>query len=243
MSSPASSPTILPAAQGGLQAEGLACRRGDRLLFRGLDLCLEAGQILWLRGANGRGKTSLLRLLSGLSTPAEGEIRWNGRSLRAAGADFRRQLLFIGHQNGLKDDLSATEALQFLARIHGLPSSTAEVIAALQAMAIGNRRNAPVRTLSQGQRRRVALARLALDLAVPGRAGLWLLDEPYDALDAQGITSLDGVLSAHARRGGSIVLTSHLALGLTEPQPRVLHLDTHQTGALQTPASAESAAA
>ncbi|WP_418319431.1 cytochrome c biogenesis heme-transporting ATPase CcmA [Piscinibacter sakaiensis] len=216
----ASSPTISPA----LRTDSLACRRGERLLFSGLDLTLAPGQILWVRGANGRGKTSLLRLLSGLSSPAGGQILWQGRPLRAAGAEFRSQLLYLGHHNGLKDDLTALEALRFLARIHGRPSGADQLVAALQALGIANRRHAPVRTLSQGQRRRVALARLALDLA-GGPAGLWLLDEPYDALDSQGIAVLDGLLCAHARRGGSIVLTSHLPLGLSDPEPIVLQLD------------------
>ncbi len=221
-------PPATASSVGRLAAAGLACRRGDRLLFRGLDLSVGAGQIVWVRGANGRGKTSLLRLLSGLATPAAGVISWNGQPLRQAGAGFRQQLLYLAHANGLKDDLTAIEALGFLARIHGLPAASAELAAALQTLGMASRSHAPIRTLSQGQRRRVALARLALDLARPGAAGVWLLDEPYDALDSDGISIVDSLLSAQARRGGSVVLTSHLPLGLSDPAPIVLDLQDLQ---------------
>ncbi len=196
-----------------LAACALACRRGDRLLFEGLDFALQPGQIIWLRGANGRGKTSLLRLLAGLSQPADGEIE---RSDAA-----RHGFVYIAHANALKDDLSALENLQFLARLHGDAADAPACTEALRRFGMAGRRSAPVRTLSQGQRRRVALARLAL--ARPGT--LWILDEPYDALDAEGCTTLNELLAAHARTGGAVVLTSHLELGLAEPIPTVLQLD------------------
>jgi heme exporter protein A len=214
---------LLPAVD--LAVHRLACRRGQRLLFDDLSFTLAPGQVLWVRGANGRGKTSLLRLLTGLSSPDAGEIQWGGIGLRAAGPAYRAQLLYIGHANGLKDDLTVLEALQFLARIHGRPSSTEALGEALRRLAMYSRRAALVRTLSQGQRRRVALARLALDLAAPDGAALWVLDEPYDALDADGIVILNGLLSAQARRGGSVALTSHLPIGLVDPEPTVLQLD------------------
>ena len=208
-----------------LATRALACRRGERLLFSGLDVDLAAGEVLWVRGANGRGKTSLLRLLTGLAAPAGGEIRWAGRPLRAAGADYRSRLLYIGHANGLKDDLSALESLRFLARIHGRPADDAALVAALASLGLASRRAAPVRSLSQGQRRRVALARLALDLAADEATSLWILDEPYDALDADGIATLNRLLAAQAARGGSVVLTSHLPMSLSAPVPTVLQLD------------------
>jgi heme exporter protein A len=226
---PPSPVSATPAVAGDmLSVDALACQRGERLLFQGLSLAVAPGEVWWLRGANGRGKTSLLRLMTGLATPAQGRVSWQGRPVRAPDAAYRERLLYLGHANGLKEDLTAAESLQFLARIHGRPADEASLTAALARLGIASRRAAPVRTLSQGQRRRVALARLALDLAQPDRdASLWVLDEPYDALDADGITTLNGLLSAQAARGGSVVLTSHLPLSLGEPVPKVLMLDEH----------------
>lgn len=207
-----------------LAASRLACRRGDRLLFRGLDFELPSGRIVWLRGPNGSGKTSLLRLLAGLSTPAEGEITWGGVPLREAGEGWCRSLCYLAHANALKDDLSVLESLQFLARLHGHAGDESGCAEALRRVGLHSRRHAAVRTLSQGQRRRVALARLQLDAAAP----VWILDEPYDALDAEGTAMLDAALSAHAKRGGAAVLTSHIELTLADPAPTVLQLDGYR---------------
>ena len=204
-----------------LQAVGLACDRGERRLFEGLNLQLQPGSVTWLRGRNGRGKTSLLRLLAGLSTPAAGEVRIQGRPIGQAGAAWRRHWVYVAHHNALKDDLSATESLAFLARLHGLQASAQALQQALRRMGIGNRQHAPVRTLSQGQRRRIALARLALS----GNAPLWLLDEPFDALDVDGIVALNGLIAEHAARGGCVLLTSHQALTLAAPTPQTLDLE------------------
>lgn len=206
-----------------LETAGLAGQRGNRALFEGLNLQLAPGSVTWLRGRNGRGKTTLLRMLAGLSAPTAGSLRTAGRTLREGGPGWRRQWLYIGHQNALKDDLSAFEALRFLAQLHGLPASDAELEAALHRLGIYNRRHAPVRTLSQGQRRRVALARLVLQRASP----LWLLDEPFDALDTEGIVALNGVISEHAAAGGCVLLTSHQPLSLTAPVPTVFDLEDH----------------
>lgn len=211
------------AAAAVLQASALAGQRGDRPLFRGLELALAPGSVTWLRGRNGRGKTSLLRLLAGLSTPLAGEIRIAGKSLREGGAPWRRHWVYIGHQNALKDDLSATEALRFLARLHGLPADDALIAQALKRMGVANRQHAPVRTLSQGQRRRVALARLALAMGAP----VWLLDEPFDALDTDGIAALNGIIAGHAAAGGCVLLTSHQPLTLTNPAPAVFDLEPY----------------
>lgn len=206
-----------------LEALHLAGQRGERLLFQGLDLALCPGEVVWLRGRNGRGKTTLLRLLAGLATPAQGEIRFDGTPLGRAGSGWRAELAYIGHANALKDDLSAGEALAFLARLRGRPPGAEAVRQALQRLGMGSRAGAPVRTLSQGQRRRVALARLAL----PEPPRLWLLDEPFDALDDQGVAVLDALLSAHAGAGGGVLLTSHQALSLRDPMPRMLDLDAY----------------
>jgi heme exporter protein A len=196
-----------------LAALDLACQRGDRVLFRGLNFDVRAGQIVWLRGANGLGKTSLLRVLAGLSSPA------SGRVMRGTGQG--RAPLYLAHANALKDDLTALESLRFLARIHGHEATELELTEALRRFGVHTRRHAPVRTLSQGQRRRVALSRLALS----SDELLWLLDEPFDALDVEGCKALGEALSAHARHGGAVLLTSHLALDLREPAPVTLQLD------------------
>jgi len=203
-----------------LVAADLACRRGTRLLFRGLNFELAPGQLIWLRGQNGRGKTSLLRLAAGLSSPEQGQLLADGQRVRHA-PEFERRLVFIGHGNALKEDLSVSETLAFLLRIHQRPADLATVHAALQRLGLHSRRDAPVRTLSQGQRRRVALSRLAVD-ATPS---LWLLDEPFDALDADGVQRVNALLSEHLRRGGSVMLTSHLPLDRTTLDPVELDLD------------------
>ena len=206
-----------------LQACDLAGQRGERALFEHLELALEPGAVVWLRGRNGRGKTTLLRLLAGLATPMAGEIRVGGVAQRQAGPEGRRGMVYVGHQNAIKDDLTAMEALRFLARTRGDRPDDAALTAALQRLGVRGSRHAPVRTLSQGQRRRVALARLALCL----HADLWLLDEPFDALDADGIAALNGLLGEHAARGGATLLTSHQAPSLRDPVPRIFDLDRH----------------
>jgi heme exporter protein A len=204
-----------------LTARALGGQRGERPLFRGLDLSLAPGRLVWLRGRNGRGKTSLLRILAGLSAPAAGEVLCDGRSLHGLGPEWRQRLLYIAHANALKDDLTVAESLRFLGALHGRPPSDADIGAALGLLGIARCRNAAVRTLSQGQRRRAALARLAL----PQPSSIWLLDEPFDSLDDEGIHALHGLLAVQARRGGSVLMTSHQAITLADPLPEVLDLD------------------
>lgn len=224
-SPPAPVEAFRPAARadGLLQTRALGGQRGERALFKNLDVDLAPGSVTWLRGRNGRGKTSLLRLLAGLSTPMAGEIRIAGRSLREGGAAWRRHWIYIGHQNALKDDLTSTEALRFLARLHGMPADDALIAQALKRMGVAHRQHAPVRTLSQGQRRRVALARLVLAAQAP----LWLLDEPFDALDVDGIAALNEIIAGHAAAGGCVLLTSHQPLTLQQPVPAVLDLEPY----------------
>lgn len=203
-----------------LRAEGLSYRRGDQMLFEHLSFEVAAGELVWLRGHNGRGKTSLLRLLAGLAQPDHGRITWDGIAIDAARAGFAAQHVYIAHANALKDDLSAFEALQFLAVLHRRDGSEAAVLQALHLLGMRRRQRAPIRTLSQGQRRRVALARLALETA----PGVWVLDEPFDALDVEGIEVVNGLLERHLERGGSVVLTSHQPLTLVGVVPRTLEL-------------------
>ena len=198
----------------------LACRRGNRRLFSGVSFSVGAGQATWLRGRNGRGKTSLLRLAAGLSVPESGRITWGDAPVREA-AGMARRLVYVAHASALKDDLSVTESLRFLALLHGRDASTAALHQALERVGMGSRREALVRTLSQGQRRRATLARLALER----EASIWILDEPYDALDSDGIDSINALLAEHLARGGSVLLTSHQAAGATAPPMTAFDLD------------------
>ena len=206
-----------------LSAESLACQRGERPLFRAVGLALRPGALIWLRGRNGRGKTSLLRLLAGLATPAEGAVLCDGQPLRRQPAQWRRHLLYIAHANALKDDLTVGESLDFLGALHGRRPAERDIQAALGTLGIAHLRHARARTLSQGQRRRAALARLAL----PQPPSVWLLDEPFDALDDEGVQALSRLLSGQARRGGSALFTSHQAVDLRDPVPQVLDLDAY----------------
>jgi heme exporter protein A len=199
----------------------LACRRGNRVLFKGLNLQVRPGQLTWLRGRNGRGKTSLLRLAAGLAVPESGQVLWGDRPVRRNAA-FQRSLVFIAHANALKDDLSVIESLQFLARMHDRDGRSAALQAALARLGMAGRRDAMVRTLSQGQRRRVALARLALE----ERPAVWILDEPYDALDVDGIATVNGLLHEHLGRGGSVILTSHQIPSADAPAMIEFNLDS-----------------
>jgi heme exporter protein A len=185
---------VAAAARAALEGRGLACRRGARLLFRGLDITLPPHSLTWLRGPNGSGKTSLLRLLAGLSLPHAGSVAHGGG-----------QPCFVGHANALKDDLTLLESLGFEAELRGLPRPAACARQALAQMGLAAQGHHLARSLSQGQRRRAALARLALDDA----PAAWLLDEPLDALDADGVQRLGRLVQAHAARGGAVLYTSH----------------------------------
>ncbi len=215
----------VPRALPSLRLVDVACRRGERLLFAGLDTTLAPGELLWLRGGNGRGKTSLLRLVAGLAAPERGQILWGDEPARRS-ARFARELVYVAHTNALKDDLTAAESLTFLARIHGRDATPAAIRAALARLGLAGRERMPVRSLSQGLRRRVALARLALEAA----PGLWVLDEPFDALDVAATAGLHALLSAHRARGGSVLLTSHhLHLDAQGAGTRTLDLDALPT--------------
>jgi heme exporter protein A len=190
-----------------LSARSLACRRGRRLLFSGIDLRLGRGSISRLCGANGSGKTSLLRILAGLSQPFEGQVSWEGRPLDA---QARANIVYVGHANALKDDLTLAENLAYLGGLAGDFDAARRGELALECLGLASRRNAAVRTLSQGPRRRGALARLALD-ELPRT---WLLDEPYEALDPASAATLSALIEAHAGRGGAVMLASHQPLAL-----------------------------
>ncbi|HEX6414533.1 MAG TPA: cytochrome c biogenesis heme-transporting ATPase CcmA [Burkholderiales bacterium] len=186
-----------------LEAADLRCERGGRVLFERLSFRLGAGEFLRVSGANGSGKTSLLRVLCGLLTPSRGSVRWKGEPVAALREEYARQLVYLGHAPAVKGDLTAEENLSIACTLAGVAASRDAVKSALARFALPD--DVPVRRLSQGQRRRAALARLALSGGVP----LWLLDEPFAALDAEGIERLGALLSGHAEKGGAIVFTTH----------------------------------
>ncbi len=188
-----------------LEVSNLACTRGDRTLFRGVSFKLEARGLLHVAGANGSGKTSLLRILCGLGTADGGEVRWRGETLRELRESYWREVVYIGHANALQDDLSATENLQLACALACRPAANAAASEALAAFGLAACSQLPVRALSQGQKRRSALARLALSMHAP----LWLLDEPFAALDVAAVSHLEGLILAHIDGGGSVVFTTH----------------------------------
>ncbi len=200
-----------------LIAHRLACVRGDRHLFSALNLSVSAGEWLHVRGANGAGKTSLLRLLAGLAQPAEGDVLWDGQSIRTDDGVYRRSFLFLGHQGALKEDLTAHESLHFSAAIDGIDLTHDAVAHALCKVGLRGSEDLPVRCLSAGQKRRVMLARL-----VSRAAKLWILDEPFTALDVKAVEMLEGLVCDHVNAGGMAVMTSHQAVAI--PGGRVFQL-------------------
>ncbi len=187
-----------------LETSDLECQRGDRRLFAGLGFRLDAGELLYLRGHNGSGKTSLLRMLGGLLPPAAGEIRWRGQPIGKLGEDYRRELCYLGHHNAIKEELTPLENLLTAAALADEPLDEDQALDALETLGLAGREDLACRYLSQGQKRRVALARL-----VSERRPLWLLDEPFVALDVAAVDLVAGLIGVHLQRGGLAVLTTH----------------------------------
>ena len=201
-----------------LEARALGCVRGGRVLFRGLDLAVGAGELLLVEGPNGAGKTTLLRVLCGLREPEAGEVRWAGLPLRRAGAAFRASVVYVGHAPGLKDDLTALENLAVAAALGGRAPAV-DPGEALARVGLGERAHVRAGALSAGQRRRLGLARL---LVRP--APLWVLDEPLSAVDRAGAALVAELLRDHLEAGGLAVVTSHAPLGVPEARVRALRL-------------------
>ena len=202
-----------------LQVRDLACRRGPALLFSGLSFEVASGELLCVRGPNGCGKTTLLRCVTGLTRPDDGAVLWHGEPAQTDPERMRAGTAYAGHLPGLKDDLSADENLEFMLRLRGAGSTPEERREALAAVGLEKRRRIPARRLSAGQRRRIGLARLALD-----PAELWVVDEPLTALDDAGQALFVDLLDRHLANGGLALAATHHRLAPPSGVVRELRL-------------------
>ncbi len=200
-----------------LDIQNLECTRGDRTLIRDLSFRLDAGELLHIAGRNGSGKTTLMRTLCGLTLPYGGEVRWQGTPIRKLGEDYRRELAYVGHAHGFHGELTTVENL----RLHAcLAEGQTKIESALDRLGLTPQAGLPAKLLSQGQKRRLSLARL---LVADRR--LWILDEPFTALDVSSVRLVNDLILAQLSRGGMVILTSHQELGLDYERRTVLDLD------------------
>jgi heme exporter protein A len=204
-----------------LELTKLGCVRGDRRLFSGLDLAVSPGTFVQLTGPNGSGKTSLLRILCGLLAPAEGQINWNGANIRALGEEYFTAVTYLGHRHGVKDELTAVENLRISNALHGIEVSKKRARDVLEQMGLAGRELLPARLLSEGQRRRVALARLLVC-----NTTLWLLDEVMTSLDKRAIVLVRSLIENHLAGGGIAIVATHQELELSAPLTTRLELTT-----------------
>jgi len=202
-----------------LEIVNLACSRGDRHLFTGLNFSLDTGSLLYVQGRNGSGKTTLLRTICGLFLQDEGDIRWNGENVRELSEEFTKEVVYLGHLNGIKSDLTGLENLQVSTVLDGDEVSEEQIWDALKRMGLAGFEDLPTKVLSQGQKRRVALARLLLN-----DSKLWILDEPFTALDVAAVDLLQSVIAEHVENGGMVILTTHQEVALTSGQIQQLQL-------------------
>ena len=204
-----------------LEVRKLGCVRGDRRLFSGLDLSLPAGTFLQVTGPNGSGKTSLLRILCGLLAPAEGEIKWQGEDIRSLGEDYFTSVTYLGHRHGVKDELSGIENLRISNALNGIEISKERARSVLERMGLAGRESLPARLLSEGQRRRVALARL-----LTCGTKLWLLDEVMTSLDKGAMALIRSLIEEHLAGGGIALVATHQELELATGSTKRLELAT-----------------
>ena len=190
-----------------LEVRNLACSRGDHRLFSQLSFSLSAGQIMQVQGANGSGKTSLMRALCGFLMPDEGDIIWRGENIRELDEEYYAEMMYLGHLNAIKDELSGLENLRISAGLSGVELNEKEAIDALRRMGLKGREMLPTKVLSQGQRRRVALARMLVN-----DAKLWILDEPLEALDVGAVALIQQLIAEHLARQGMVMFTTHQPL-------------------------------
>jgi heme exporter protein A len=193
-----------------LDVEDLSCIRGDRQLFSGLNFSVQRGTLLQVTGSNGSGKTSLLRMICGLLEPFEGKIRWQGENIRSLGEEYFTALTYVGHRTGVKDELTALENLRVASGLNGIEISEPRALEILRQMGLTGRERLPARSLSEGQRRRAALARLTVC-----RTALWVLDEVLTSLDKAAITLVKSLLEDHLNNGGMAILATHQELDLS----------------------------
>ena len=213
-----------------LEAVNLGCIRGDRRLFKGLNFSANPGELIELRGANGSGKTSLLRILSGLAAPAEGEVRWQGKNIGSLGEEYSEAIAYLAHQNGVKDELTATENLRIANGVAGIALSKPEAQAVLERVGLGHQQNLPVRLLSAGQRRRVALARF-----LTSKGKLWLLDEVLTSLDAAAVKLSRQFIDDHLSNGGIAIIATHQELDLSADSVQRIDLSSGSVSTRVTP--------
>ena len=187
-----------------LELINLDCIRGGRSLFRNLNLSVPDGTLLQVEGENGSGKTSLLRIVCGLMSPESGEVRWNGANIKSLAEEYSRRLAYLGHRNGIKEELTPLENLKVSNSVAGNHLKTEDAQAALKLLGLESRQNLPVRYLSEGQRRRAALARI-----ITGAAKLWVLDEVLAALDTPAVGVVRTVLERHLESGGTAIVATH----------------------------------
>ncbi len=193
--------------------------RGDRHVLRGVNLSAHPGEVVHVAGPNGTGKTTLLRVLSGLLQPEEGEVRWHGTSINRQRDEYGANMSYLGHENALKGDLTAAENLHYGVGVR-LKVHAPDIDAVLERVGITRCRDLPARVLSAGQRRRLAMARVLL-----AAAPLWVLDEPFTNLDVKGVAELSAFIGEHARQGGTVVLAAHQSLAIPSTTPRLAELD------------------
>jgi heme exporter protein A len=190
-----------------LKACELTCVKRDRVLFEDVSLAVNAGELLYVRGPNGAGKTSLLRILTGLSTPESGAVLFNGEDIADSSFSYLSTLLYLGHKSGTNGSLSAMDNLTFWLAQHQVKCEESQLFDALMRVGLVGLEDVPIRFLSAGQQRRVALTRLWLK-----PADVWILDEPFTALDVKGIALLEEQMKSHVERGGVVITTSHQPL-------------------------------
>jgi len=206
-----------------LRIAHLSCSRGNKPLFADVNFTLQAGQALHLEGDNGVGKTSLLRIVCGLSPADAGEVLWHDATIQKNAAAYRAALFYLGHGLSLKEELSALENLMSDAAVSGRTLSQEQALVALARMGLRGREHLPLRVMSQGQKRRTALARL-----LASQAPLWVLDEPFVALDVKAVDGLRALLAEHVANGGMVLFTSHQPVTLTRANGTSVDVQTYR---------------